>query len=160
MNLKTNSNIKHIRYLYRGISDYKKGYQPRTNIVRDDKGDLVTGSHSILAGWRNHFSQLFNVIGVRDFRQTEIHTAELLVPKPSAFAVERATGELKIHESPGIVQIPAEFIKAWGRTVFPEIHKLINSILNKKELPELLKESIIVPIHKKAIEQIVEIIRT
>jgi hypothetical protein len=30
-----------------------KGYQPRTNIVKDEKGDLVADSHSILARWRN-----------------------------------------------------------------------------------------------------------
>ena len=47
--LETNSKIKNIRDLYRGINDFKKGYQPRTNIVKDDKGDLVANSHSILA---------------------------------------------------------------------------------------------------------------
>jgi hypothetical protein len=34
---------KYIRDLYMGISDVNKGYQPRTNIVQDEKGDLVTG---------------------------------------------------------------------------------------------------------------------
>jgi len=48
--------------------------------VKDEKGDLVTDSNSILARWSNHFSQLFNVHGVSDVRQTEIHTAEPLVP--------------------------------------------------------------------------------
>ena len=47
--LETNSKIKNIRDLYRGISDFKTGYQPRTNIVKDETGDLVTGSYSILA---------------------------------------------------------------------------------------------------------------
>jgi len=61
--LETNSKIKNVRDLYRGISDFKKGYQPRTNIVKDDKGDLVADSHSILARWRNCFSQLLNVHG-------------------------------------------------------------------------------------------------
>jgi hypothetical protein len=42
------SKNKNIRELYRGINDFKKGYQPRTNIVKDEKGDLVTGCHSIL----------------------------------------------------------------------------------------------------------------
>jgi hypothetical protein len=69
--------------LYRGINDFKKGYQPRNNVVKDEKGDLVAGSNSILARWRNHFFQLLNVHGVIDVRQTEIHTAELLVPEPS-----------------------------------------------------------------------------
>jgi hypothetical protein len=45
-------------------------------------------SHSILAMWRKHFSQLFNVRRVIDVRQTEMHTAEPILPKPSAFEVE------------------------------------------------------------------------
>ena len=71
---------KNIRDLYRGISDFKNGYQPRTNIVKDEKGDLVTDSHSILARWKNHVSQLLNIHGVNDVRQTDLHTAEPVVP--------------------------------------------------------------------------------
>jgi len=93
--LETNSKIKNIRDLYRGISEFKKGYQPRTNIVKDDKGDLVADSHSILAMWRNCFSQILNVRGVNDVRQMEIHTAEPLVPEPRASEVELAIEKLK-----------------------------------------------------------------
>ena len=74
--LETNSKIQNIRDLYTGNSDFKKGYQPRTNIVKDEKGDLVADSHSVLIRWKNHFSQLMNVHGVNDVRHTEIHTAE------------------------------------------------------------------------------------
>ena len=70
-----------------------------------------------MAGWRNHFTELFNVHGVKDVRQTEIHTAEPLLPKPSAFDVELVIEELKSHKSPGIDQIPAEFIKVGGRKI-------------------------------------------
>ena len=47
--LETNNKIKNTRALYMGINDFKKSYQPRTNIVKDDKGDMVADSHSILA---------------------------------------------------------------------------------------------------------------
>ena len=47
--LETNSKIKNIRDLYRGISDIQKGFQPRTDIVKDEKGDLFANSHSTLA---------------------------------------------------------------------------------------------------------------
>jgi hypothetical protein len=56
---------------------------------------------------------------------------------------------LKRYKSPGIDQIPAELIQAGGNTLLSEIHKLINCIWNKEELPEQWKESIIVPVYKK-----------
>ena len=64
--LETNSKNKNIRDLYRGITDFKKGYQPRCNRVQDEKGDWFADSHSVVARWRNHFSQPFNVHEVKD----------------------------------------------------------------------------------------------
>ena len=81
--------------MYRGINDFKKGYQPRCNIVKDEKGDLVAYSHSIVTRWRNYISQLFNVHGVKDVGQAEIHTAEPLVLDPSASEVELAIDKLR-----------------------------------------------------------------
>jgi len=126
----------------------KRFSKSRTNIVRYEKGFLAAGSHSILARWGNHYSQLLNVHGVNDIWQREIQTAEPLVPEPSAFEVEMAIEKLKTHTSSGINQITAEMIKAGGRTIHSGIHVLINSIWNKRELPEQWKESIIVLICK------------
>ena len=81
--------------MYRGINDFKKGNQPRTIIVKDEKGELVADPHSIMAKWRNYFSQQLNVHEDKDVRQAEIHTVEPLVPEPSAFEVELANGKLK-----------------------------------------------------------------
>jgi hypothetical protein len=50
-----NSKIKNIRNIYRGINEFKKGYQSRTDIVKDEKADLVADFHSILARWKTHF---------------------------------------------------------------------------------------------------------
>jgi hypothetical protein len=157
--LETNSKNKNIRDLCRGINDFKRGYQPRTNVVKDEKGDLVADSHSMLARWRNHFSQVLNIHEVNDVRQTKVHTAEPLVPEPSAFEVEMGIEKLKRHKSPGIGQIPPELIKAGDRIIQSETHKLIISIWNKEELPEEWKESVIVLIYKKGMKQIVVIIK-
>jgi hypothetical protein len=56
---------------------------------------------------------------------------------------------LKRCKSPGVDQIPEELIQAGGETLCSEIHKLINSIWSKEELPDWWKESIIVAIYKK-----------
>jgi hypothetical protein len=97
------------------------------------------------------FSQLLNVLvhRVSDVRQIEIHAAESLVPEPSPFEVEIGIAKLKKYKSPGSDQIPRELIQAGGETLQPEIHKLINFIWNKEELPDQWKESVIVPIYKK-----------
>ena len=58
------------------------------------------------------------------------------MPETSAFEVEMATEKLKSRKSPGIGQILAELIKAGGRKIRTEVHKLINSFWNKEELPE------------------------
>jgi len=94
-------------------------------------------------------SQLFNVHGVINVTQTEIHTAEPLVPEPSACEFEMAIEKLKRQKSPRTEQIPAELIKAGGRTIRSEIHELINSIWNKEELSVEWKGSINVPTYNK-----------
>jgi hypothetical protein len=72
-----------------------------------------------------------------------------LVPDPSHFEAEIAIAKLKKYKSPDSDQILAELIPAGGEALCSEIHKLINRIWNKEELPDQWKEYIIVPIYKK-----------
>jgi hypothetical protein len=85
---------------------------------------------------------VINVREVHDVRQIDIYAAILV-------EVEIAVGNLKSYKSLGTYQIPAELLKAWGETLYSEIHRLICSTWNKEELPQQWKESIIVPIYKK-----------
>jgi hypothetical protein len=54
---------------------------------------------------------------VSDFRQTEIPTAEPLVPEASVFEIDMAIEVPEKHKSPNIDKIPAELIQARGRTI-------------------------------------------
>jgi hypothetical protein len=80
-----NSKSKNIRDLYRSINEFKRGYQPKNNIMKDKNGYLLANSHNILNRWKNYFFQLLNV---SDVRQIEVLTAEPLVPGPSDLEVE------------------------------------------------------------------------
>jgi hypothetical protein len=93
-------------------------------------------------------SQLLNVHGVHDIRQTEIRTAEPLVPDSSAFETKIATGKVKRHKSPVIDQIPAKFFKIGSRTILFQVSKL-SYIWDKKELRGEWKELIIARVCKK-----------
>ena len=80
---------------------------------------------------------LHSVISIREFHGL------------STFEVQMAIEKLKRHKSPDIDQIPAELIKAGGRTFLCEITNFIKSIWNMAEFLVDWKESIILPVSKK-----------
>jgi hypothetical protein len=129
--IELNSKNKNITDLFRGITEFKKGYHPKTNLVKDESGDLADSQH-ILTRWKNYFCQLLNVLGPGSIRQTEIHTAKPFVPEPSAAEFEVAIRKMKRYKASGSDQIPAELIQAGGETLHSEIHKLIMLIWNKE----------------------------
>jgi hypothetical protein len=122
--LETNNKNKNIRDLYRGINEFKKGYQPRMNIIKVGNGNLLADPQNVLNRWKHFFNQVLNVHRVHDVRQKDIHAAEPLVPEPSLVEVEIAVGKLKSYKSPGTDQILAELIRAGGETLYCEIHSL------------------------------------
>ena len=66
-----------------------------------------------------------NIQGVNYVRQTEIHTAEPLVPEPNAFESELAIEKLKSHKSLGNNQIPAELRQGVKKLAMRSINLLI-----------------------------------
>ena len=52
--LKKNSKNRNIRDMDGGINDFKQGYQPRADLAKDKKGDLIADSNSVLNKWNNH----------------------------------------------------------------------------------------------------------
>jgi hypothetical protein len=142
---KSNRKNKNIRDVYRGINEFKKGYQPRINFVKDKRGNLLADPHNILNRWKNYFCQLLNVYGASAVTHTEMHTAKPFVPEPSASEVEVATGKLKRYKCSGVGQIPVELIQAGAEHC---VQRFINLLIWNEELPHQWKESI-VPIYKK-----------
>jgi hypothetical protein len=59
--LESNSKNKNITDLHRGINEFKKVYRPRTNLVKDEKSDLLVDPHKTVNRWMNYFCQLLNV---------------------------------------------------------------------------------------------------
>jgi hypothetical protein len=93
--LESNSENKNIRELYRGINEFKKGYQPRPNLVKNDRSNLHVNPHKILNRWKKYFCQLLNVDGVDGVIPTKMHIAEPSVQKTSASEVKLLWGSRK-----------------------------------------------------------------
>jgi hypothetical protein len=45
-----NSKNNNIRDLYRGINKFKRGYQARSKLMKDENGEQLGDSHNILNG--------------------------------------------------------------------------------------------------------------
>jgi hypothetical protein len=125
------------------------GYQPRTNFVKVENGDLLADSCNVLNRWKNSFSQKLNIYRINDVRQMKIHTVELLIPALSHFDDEINIARLKRYKSECIDQILTELIEAGSEMLLSEIHKLITSILNQEEFCGQWKECVILPVYKK-----------
>jgi hypothetical protein len=116
-----NSKNKNIRDVYRDITELKNGYQRKTNLVKDERADLLAYPQKSLTRWKNYFCQLLNVQGPGGIRQTEIHTTQPYVPEPSAAEFKVAMRKMKRYKAPGSDQIPAERIKAEGETLRSDV---------------------------------------
>jgi hypothetical protein len=115
----------------------------RTNLAKDENGDLLADSHNILN------RQNVNVHRVSDVTLMDKQTVEPPVPGPSPFEAEIAIAKFKKYKLPGTDQIMAEPIPAGGKISCSDINELINSIWKKEEFNEQWKESIVASIYKK-----------
>jgi uncharacterized protein YdiU (UPF0061 family) len=102
---KTNKNI---RDLYRGMNEFKRAYQPRSNLVKQENGDLLADSHNNLNSWKNYYSQVLNVYTVSEVGQVKIHRAEPLVLGPSHLEFQIVIVKVKKYKSPGSEKILAQ----------------------------------------------------
>jgi hypothetical protein len=78
------------------VHEFKKGYQPRNNLVKNEKGNLLADSHNILNKRKNYISQPLNVYGAGDVKQMELHIAESLI---SASNMTIVTEKFKLYTS-------------------------------------------------------------
>ena len=73
--------------------EFKKGYQPRTYVIKKHNGKIVADTTSILSGCEQFFSNLLNVNESTNLEGSEIYSAESDIPEPSPL-VELATENL------------------------------------------------------------------
>jgi hypothetical protein len=86
-----------ISNLYRGVHEFKKAYQPKSNLVIEENGDLFADSHNILNRMKNTSASysVSTVLMVLMVLGRDMHTVEPFVPDPNSFEVEIAIEKLK-----------------------------------------------------------------
>jgi hypothetical protein len=79
----------------------KRGYQHRSNLVKDENGDLLAESNTILNRRKSCFSHLLNVYYICEIKQIETYTAGPLVPGLSHIDFHISIAKLENYKSPG-----------------------------------------------------------
>ena len=69
--LEENSKNKNIREMYKGINEFKKGYQSRAHVIKKHDGTIVADTTSILSRWEQFFSNLLNVNQVLTMKEVK-----------------------------------------------------------------------------------------
>ena len=68
--------------MYKGINEFKKGYQPRAYVIKKHDGKIVADIISILSRWEQIFSDLLNVNQSTSHGGSEVYTAEPDILEP------------------------------------------------------------------------------
>ncbi|KAL4153259.1 hypothetical protein QTP88_001103 [Uroleucon formosanum] len=112
------------KLFFKQTKELKTGYNPRTEIMKEENGELVTEGEEIAKQFGKVFEELLNPRTHQDHTQIEYYTAE---PED----VEPTDDEYG------------------GEELIREVGKLIRDVWHKEEIPKEWQLAIICPIYKK-----------
>ena len=106
-----------IRQLYKKTGQLKKGFQPRTSMCKNKKGELLGGEEEFRKRWIEHFKELLNTEsnGKEQVDQNiEASAQEQCIEEPNSQEVREVIKELRNNEAPGGDNICVELVKYGG----------------------------------------------
>lgn len=143
-----------VRKFYQRVRQSTQGYKARTEACRDESGNMVVDTQSVLRIWKQHFSRLLNG------EEGQNSAARRNIPfnldddsqnfrPPDLNEVRSAIAKLKAYKAAGADGLPAELFKAGGDDLVGSIHQLISKIWSDESMPNEWNLGIVCPIHKK-----------
>ena len=117
--------------------------------VRDKTGKLLTKIDEQLGRWKEHFQEVLN-------RPSPQNPPDLLQGDPLDISVGEITKQeirdalknLKRDKAAGVDNIPAEALREGGEEMVNQLHRLINSVWNREEIPLDWKKGLLVKLPK------------
>ena len=139
-----------IRSEFQGITNIRKGYQPRQGMVKDTDGNLIVDSVQAGRRWNEYFKDLLNRPAPQSPLEEQAGNEEGEdVDEPTLQEVVRVIESLKNNKAAGIDGMTAELIKYAGREVHEKIYNVVKKIWNEEVMPDEWRQGILIPLHKK-----------
>ena len=119
-----------IRQVHQKMGQLKKGFQPRTSMCKNRKGELL-GEEEIQKRWMEHFKELLNTEsnGKEQVDQNiEASAQEQCTEEPNIQEVREVIKEMRNNKAPGRDNICAEFVKYGGDKLIQLMYELIKDV--------------------------------
>ena len=137
---------------YSTLKALTKTNQPRTTVIEDQDGKLLTDEEEVLRRWTGYCKDLYSYQLNPDTSILEGIQGNLedeASPPILKHEVEAAVSSLKAGKSPGIDNIPAELVRAGGKETVDILTALCQKIWEQKKWPTEWTQSLIIPLPKK-----------
>ena len=137
------------------VKTLSRKWQPKTKVIVDKNGKLLTNIDEIFAKWKEYCEELYNHEAQRDPEIITMLTneesqhqydKELPIIKDEVIV---AIKKLKNDKSPKTDNITAELLKGSGTPLIDNLHKISNMIIDSGEWPDRRTELIMTPLPKK-----------
>lgn len=143
-----------VRKFYQRVKRSTQGYKARTEACRDERGNVVVDTQSVLRIWKEHFSRLLNGedsqhSAVRQNAPFNLDDDGQHFRPPDLNEVRIAISKLKPYKAAGADGLPAELFKAAGDDLVRSMHQLICKIWSDESMPNEWNLGVVCPIYKK-----------
>ncbi|XP_073832850.1 uncharacterized protein [Musca autumnalis] len=138
-----------VRKFYQRVKHQTDGFGTGTSSCRDQQGNLVTATDSVLRIWKEHFSNLL----VSNNREVDDTTDR--IPEDGIASIPPGQDEVKTainrlnNKAAGDVDLPAELFKTGDDDLIRSMHQVVSTIWQEERVPDDWNLSILCPVHKK-----------
>ncbi|XP_071479659.1 uncharacterized protein [Diadema antillarum] len=141
-----------IKEAYNTLKTLTKTSQPKSPVIDDKDGNLLTNSEEILKRWTEYCSDLYNnTLQLDTSIQADIQIKDDEEDGPSVIKdeVKKAILSLKPVKSPVVDNVPTELLKCGGEATVKALTALCQKIWEEKKWPREWIQSLIIPLQKK-----------
>lgn len=145
LQLEQHSLKNEFRYLFQKVKELTGTRKPKTCVIEDKSGCLLTDVADVLDRWKTYCAELYNTSDSTNAVITWSTEEPDILPSE----IEHAIKALKCKKTPGKDGITAELLKNLGQKGTKAITDICNTIWKTGKWPKDWTESVFIPLHKK-----------
>lgn len=142
-----------IKLFWKQVKTSRSGsHKSKMNVIRDEKGELVTDEKGVLQEWMKYFESLFEADGsmleasdkrVEDEEETEVDERDIYMDE-----IISAMKSMKKGKAAGYDRITVEMLRGGKELVASWLCLIFNKCWNSGKVPEDWRKAVVVPLYK------------